>query len=128
MDPSQKEVINEIIKTYKESGVIWKVTKTKHYGLSHLEKRKRRNDLPSDWTLKEYNIHIMNIMTDIYNDVHIYYLPGFTQNYFTFDNGKWIIIIEEDKIIETAMKGNPDNYFANNPGYAYLGKVKDVLK
>lgn len=27
----------------------------------------------------------------------------------------------------TCMKGKPQNYLVNNPGYTYIGKVKDVL-
>lgn len=34
----------------------------------------------------------------------------------------------EDGLMETCMMGNPNNYFKSNPGYTYLGKVKDVLK
>jgi len=42
-------------------------------------------------------------------------------NIFTF------FTFGEDGIMDTCMKGKPQNYFINNPGYEYLGKVKDVF-
>lgn len=97
-------------------------------GQTHLEKRQRRKDIPSDWSLENYNSLIMNTMTNIDNDVHLYSQAIFEKNYFTFDDGTWIVIVGEDAVMETCMIGLPKNYFTNNPGYTYLGKVKDVLK
>ena len=71
---------------------------------------------------------ILNIMKDKDNDVHLYSLSRFDKRYFTFDDGTWIVMFGEDGVMETCMMGNPNNYFKNNPGYTYLGKVKDVLK
>ncbi|SHG94079.1 hypothetical protein [Ornithinibacillus halophilus] len=90
MDHPFNDIIKEIIQLYNKSGVVWKVTKTKHYGKAHLEKRQRRNDLPQDWTLEDYNNHILNIMKGMDNNVHIYFLPTFKQSYFAFDDGTWI--------------------------------------
>jgi hypothetical protein len=67
-------------------------------------------------------------MNDVENDIHLYFLSTFEQDFFCFDNGEWIVIVGENGVMETCMKGNPQNYFINNPGYTYLGKVKDVFK
>lgn len=128
MDPSNYTIIQKIIDMYTHSGILWKMTKSIHYGQSHLEKRQRRKEIPNDWNLTDYNNLIMNIITDNENDVHLYSLSIFEKRYFTLDNGTWIVMFGEDGFMETCMKGNPNNYFKNNPGYTYLGKVKDVIK
>ncbi|MBU9720280.1 MULTISPECIES: hypothetical protein [Bacillaceae] len=127
MDPSLKSIIQIILYEYNQTGVVWKKNYFRHWGESHLSKRKSRKEIPSDWTIYDYNKLIMNIMFNINNDVHLYVLSNYRKRYFTFDDGKWIVIVSEDGIMETAMVGNPQNYFKNNPGYTYLGKVKDVL-
>lgn len=128
MDSDLKSIIKGIIDNFNSSGVVWKVENNKHYGEHHLKRRKNRNELTTEWELKDYNNHILNIINGINNDVHLYYLETFTQKDFTFDDGSWIVIIGENGVMETCMIGKPSNYFKKNPGYTYLGKVKDVLK
>jgi hypothetical protein len=84
--------------------------------------------LSEEWFLSDYNSLILNIMNDVENDIHLYFLSTFEQDFFCFDNGEWIVIGGENGVMETCMKGNPQNYFINYPGYTYLGKVKDVFK
>lgn len=97
--------------------------------ITHLEKRKRRKDIPLDWELKDYNKLILNIMNGKENDIHLYHLKTFEQEYFVFNDGYWIIIIGEDSVIETAfLSKNIINYLSLNKGYKYLGKVKEVLE
>lgn len=128
MHPDYKRLIRAVIRKNIDFGIQWKVTGTKHYGMIHFEKRLKRKDLPKDWVLKDYNNLIMNIMTDVQSDAHLYVLSNFDKRYFCFDQEQWIVIVGEDGLMETCMRGKPHNYFINNPGYTYLGKVKDVFE
>jgi hypothetical protein len=74
VNPSFKKAIKEIIETFNEFGVVWKVTDSKNFGESHLKKRQRRKELPEDWTLDNYNDKIIDIINGLNNDVHVYYL------------------------------------------------------
>lgn len=95
----------------------------------HYEKRKSRGHIPKDWEIKDYNKHIMNIMNNIENEVHLYYLKDFEQDYFVFDDGKWIVIIGANGVMESAfLSKNSKNYLLPEKGYTYLGKVKEVLE
>ncbi|MDQ1002635.1 hypothetical protein QFZ28_003035 [Neobacillus niacini] len=118
----------EIIETYNEVGIVWKVTDSKNVEESHLKKRQRRKELSEDWTLDNYNDKIINIINGLNNDVHVYYSNNFSQDYFCFNDEKWIVIIGKYNVMEIALIGNPQNYFTNNEGYTYLGKVKDVFE
>ncbi|MCA1064831.1 hypothetical protein QTG56_24805 (plasmid) [Rossellomorea sp. AcN35-11] len=128
MDSSPIEIIRQIIKLYNEKGVKWKQSSEKHFGRAHLDKRKRRKDLPENWSLEDYNKLIQNIINGDSNDIHLYYLETFSQRYIVFSDRVWIVIVGENTVMESCMPGNPSNYFSRNPGYFYLGKVKDVLK
>jgi len=127
LNPLYKNKIKQLIDKHNKTGVTWRKLRNIHYGEIHLKKRQRRKELPLKWELSEYDNFIVNIMNEIQNDVHLYYLSTFEQNYFCFDDGNWIVIVGEDGIMDTCMKGKPQNYFINNPGYEYLGKVKDVF-
>jgi hypothetical protein len=128
LNPSFKKAIKEIIEAYNETGVMWKVTPTKHYGEAHLKRRKNRKELSDDWTLSSYNDKILTLVNAVNNDIHLHFLTHFTQNYFCFNDEEWIVIVGQDKVMETAMIGKPQNYFTNKDGYIYLGKVKDVFQ
>ena len=129
MNPSLKGRVKSIIESYNEAGPIWKQEGTFHSGKHHLEKRKKRNEIPQDWTLNDYNGLILNTMNNMGNDVHLYYLQRFTQNYFTIDDGNWIVVVGEDGIMETAMwSKRSSNYLASEKGYTYLGKVKELFE
>lgn len=128
MDAFYKTIIKVIIHKFNRTGVVWKVIGNINYGQRHLEKRQRRNELSKEWILQDYNKLILNIMNDVDSDVHLYFLSLFEQEYFCFDNGEWIVIVGKDGVIDTCMKGKPQNYFINNPGYTYPGKVKDVFE
>lgn len=128
LDPSLSQKIYHIILYFNQFDVVWKMKNNQDSGQLHLSKRKRRNEIPGDWTLTDYNSLILNIMNGEENHIHLYPLTYFTKRYFTFDDGNWIVIVGEDGVMETCMKGNPENYFLNNPGYTYLGTIKDVLK
>ncbi|MGP7817401.1 hypothetical protein [Niallia sp. 01092] len=87
------------------------------------------NKIPADWELKDYSNLIMNIMNNIDNDIHLYHLQTFEQEYFVFDDGYWIVIIGANRIVDTAFYcNNTKNYLHPNKGYKYLGKVREVLE
>jgi hypothetical protein len=46
---------------------------------------------------------IMNIMNGTENNIHLYHLKPFEQEYFVFNDDNWIIIIGADNVIETAF-------------------------
>jgi hypothetical protein len=78
---------------------------------------------------KRYNMLIMNIMNGTENNIHLYHLKTFEQEYFVFNDDNWIIIIGADNVIETAfLSKNIKNYLSPDKGYKYLGKVKEVLE
>jgi hypothetical protein len=98
-----------------------------HYGEKHLKKLQNRSEIEDSWTLADYDKHMVNIMSGKNNDVHIYWLNHFTQRDFCFDDGEWIVICGENGVMVTCMKGKPQNYFKNNRGITYFGKVKVCL-
>lgn len=128
MNLAVRDKIKSIIESHLQYGVVWKEQNNIHYGEKHLKKRQRRGEIDKSWSLADYDQHIVNIMSNKNNDVHIYWLSHFIQKDFCFDDGNWIVLCGENGVMVTCMKGNPRNYFKNNPGYTYLGKVKDVLK
>ncbi|MBN8209846.1 hypothetical protein JI666_13900 [Bacillus sp. NTK071] len=55
MDPSLNEKIYHIILYFNQFDVVWKMKNNQDSGQLHLSKRKRRNEIPRDWTLTDYN-------------------------------------------------------------------------
>lgn len=124
MNSEIKKLLLHIIQSLKEQGPQWKPGKD----LLHLKKRISRRDLPLESTLHDYNNLITDIVTDLQSDVHIYHLEQFEQRYIVFSANHWIIIIGEDKIMETAMvTRSPERYLSKEKGYNYIGTVKEVF-
>lgn len=120
----EQKALFSIIKKYQKNGPIWKPNKD----IIHLRKRINRKDVPTDFTLEEYNQLIVAILSDLQSDIHVYYLATFHQNYFAFSRQNWIVIIGENAIMETAMIAtNPTHYLSSEKGYTYLCTVKEVL-
>lgn len=71
----------------------------------------------------------MNILKEKENNIYIFLKDTFEQNYFVFaDGSKWVVIIGEDGIMETAMiLDNYTNYLDFSKGYRYIGNIKEVL-
>lgn len=126
MENLLKEKILFILNDVKTTGLRWKIGKN----IEHLEKRKRKGHIPNDFTLNDYERVILSIINDVENDVYLYYLKGFIKDYFVFGNGKWIVIIGDDSIIDTAFQidTNYFEYLSKEKGYEYLGKIKEVFE
>lgn len=126
LDILLKEQIMNLLESICENDPKWKLGSD----LKHLERRKRRKHIPNDFTIRYYNNLIMNILKDKENDIYIYFLEHFDQNYFVFGDGQWVVIVGENGIIETAMatkdERNYKNYLSEGKGYKYIGKIKEV--
>lgn len=97
------------------------------HDISHFEKRRYRGHIPVDWGLDEYNLFILELAKETENEVYLYYKNTFEQKYFVVGNGHWIVIIGENKVIETAFP--PDNYqsyISEKEGYIFLGTIREV--
>lgn len=125
MSRNTRSKISRIVRLYKREGPRWKLGKD----LSHLNKRKRRFDLPSDFTMNEYNNLIVHIITNKSSYIYLYELTTFTQLYYVFSSDDWIVIVGENTIMETAMhSSNPNSYLSQEKGYTYIGTVEEVIK
>lgn len=126
MEKLLKESILFVLNDVKMNGLKWKLGKN----VEHLEKRKRKGHIPSDFTLEDYERVILSIINNVENDVYLYYLKGFIKDYFVFGNGSWIVIIGDDSIIDTAFQIDTSysDYLSKDKGYEYLGKIKEVLE
>lgn len=126
MEKLLKESILFVLNDVKMNGLKWKLGKN----VEHLEKRKRKGHIPSDFTLDDYERVILSIINNVENDVYLYYLKGFIKDYFVFGNGSWIVIIGDDSIIDTAFQIDTSysDYLSKDKGYEYLGKIKEVLE
>ena len=93
-----------------------------------MKKRISRLDLPLEATLNEYNNLITDIVTDVHSNIHIYHRMHFEQHYIVFSVDNWIVIIGEDKVMETAMISKvPKRYLSKEKGYTYMCTVKEVF-
>ena len=109
--------IQKIIDSMIESSPQWKVGKL----AVHLEKRKRQGQIPQDWTAEDYNNFIVEIVTNPEVEVYRYWLPNFQQSYFVFGLPKWIVIVGEDGIMETAFEIDREDYYSYlNPKAGYV--------
>lgn len=109
-------------------GLVWK-----RPGLaeSHLAKRIKRKHVPPDWTMREYDGKITELINDPSSQVYRYRQEGFEQDYYVFGDGnRWITIIGQDGVLETAFPldkpSDYRNYLTIDKGYTYLGSVKEV--
>ncbi|WP_410770984.1 phage minor capsid protein [Fontibacillus sp. BL9] len=98
---------------------------------SHLAKRIKRKHVPQDWTMREYDGKITQLITNPSSQVYRYHQEGFEQNYYVFGDGdKWIAILGQDGKMETAFPhdspANYRNYLTVDKGYTYLGTLKEV--
>lgn len=127
------------IKTYGQNVIMMKDSMLstgptwKQRGLaeSHLAKRIKRNHVPSDWTLREYEGKIVELVKESNSQVYRYHQEGFKQDYYVFGDGKqWITILGQDGMMETAFPldkpSDYRNYLTLDKGYTYLGTVKEV--
>ncbi|TWT13144.1 hypothetical protein [Planomicrobium sp. CPCC 101079] len=93
-----------------------------------MKKRISRRDVPVDFLLQDYNELIVEIVTNVENNIHFYRLYSFHQSYFAFSSDHWIVIIGEDGLMETAMKtSSTERYLSEEKGYIYIGTVKEVI-
>lgn len=82
-----------------------------------------------EFTLNDYNSLIVKIITNKSTDIYLYKVSHFEQTYLVFTANKWLVIIGENTIMETAMiSKNPERYLAEDKGYTYVGTVEEVLK
>jgi hypothetical protein len=124
VEQSIKEKIKFIMNEFNANGLKWKEGKD----FKHLSTRKEYGHIPHDFSMKDYENVIMNIINDKESDVYLYYVKGFKKNYFVFGDGKWIVIVGEDAIMETSFPIESDyfEYLSKKKGYEYLGKVVEV--
>ena len=124
MDLQIQQALLQVIQTYKKQGPQWKPGKD----LIHLKKRISRQDVSVEFTLQDYNKLIVNVVTNVESDIHVYRLNGFHQSYFAFSANNWIIILGQNAIMETAMKtSSSKRYLSEEKGYTYIGTVKEVF-
>lgn len=129
----------EAIKTYGRNVIMVKDQFTlnrpvwKRPGLaeSHLAKRIKRKQVPPDWTMQEYDGKITQLITDPSSQVYRYRQEGFEQDYYVFGDGdKWIAILGQDGMMETAFPldkpSDYRNYLTIDKGNTYMGTVKEV--
>lgn len=129
MDSNYKSIVRKIVSAYNENGPIWKQTIEFHSGYFHLEKRKSRNEIPKDWSLNDYNEFILSIMNNKENNVYVYILKHFTQDYIVFEDGNWMVIVGTNFVMETCMyRKDTSTYLKSDAGYIYIGKVKEVFE
>jgi hypothetical protein len=118
--------IKNLLGEIKENGLKWKPGSD----CKHLERRKKRKHIPSDFTISDYNNLILSILKSGESDIYIYFLQHFDQRYFVFGDGQWIVIVGENGIMETAMAMNNERkykrYLDEGKGYKYMGKIKEV--
>lgn len=120
-----KQKAAQLVLFIMENGPIWKDGSD----INHLNKRKRRGHVPSDFSLHDMNKLILNVCTSPSNELYVYFKEGFDQDYYVFFDGVyWIAIIGENGIMETIFP--PDSYkryLDPQSGYHYLGTIKEVL-
>lgn len=127
------------IKTYRNNVIMVKdqftlkgpVWKRPELAESHLAKRIKRKHIPPDWTMREYDGKITQLVTDPSSQVYRYRQEGFEQDYYVFGDGdKWIAILGQDGMMETAFPldkpSSYRNYLTIDKGYTYMGTVKEV--
>ncbi|PGP14503.1 hypothetical protein COA01_29505 [Bacillus cereus] len=123
MNVELKKRIQLLLESIQTKGLQWKLGSD----VSHLKERKKRKNIPETYTVEDYNNLIINILEENNNEVYLYFLEDFSQDYFIFTDGKWIVIIGENCIMETAMiSKNYKRYLSPGKGYTYIGTIKEV--
>ena len=113
LDEDIRSVIDDMVR----NGPKWKPNKL----VAHLEKRKRQEQIPPDWTAEDYNNWIIRIVTDGSTEIYRYWLPHFQKSYLVFGLPKWIVIVGEDGIMETAFEIDRQSYYEYlNPRAGFL--------
>lgn len=110
------------------NGPEWKSVKLAE---SHLAKRKKREHIPAEWTMEDYDNKIRQIVEKTDSQVYRYRLPEFEQDYFVFGDGsRWIAMVGQNGMMETAFPldkpSDYRNYLTVDKGYTYMGTVKEV--
>ncbi|MBB6446719.1 hypothetical protein [Bacillus benzoevorans] len=129
MNSETEGKIRHIIKDINNNGLNWKMGK----GIEHLKKRIKRHHIPEDFTMEAYERLIIDIINYKENEIYLYYLKGYEQNYYVFANPeiKWLVIIGENTVMESAFKIDKKPYhvyLSESRGFTYLGTVKEVLE
>jgi hypothetical protein len=70
----------------------------------------------------------MSIIQNDENQLFLYYVNGFDQNYFVIGDGVWIVRIGENGIMETSFPPTHYDRYLNKEGYLYLGTIAEVRK
>jgi len=91
----------------------------------HVAKRIKKEHIPDNWTTKDYNNKIKEVLSKKNLEVYEYVRnektgQPFDQKYYIYGDGKWIVMVGENGVMETAFP--PD---AINGGYSgYLQGLK----
>ena len=113
MDSDIQKIIDSMIANRPQ----WKLGKLE----THLEKRKRQGQIPQNWTAEDYNDFIIEIVTNPDVEVYRYWLPSFQKSYVVFGLPKWVVIVGEDGIMETAFEIDREDYYSYlNPKAGYV--------
>lgn len=105
--------------------IIWKPGKAS----PHLQKRILRGHLPEDATLMDYEAIIEQISHRPDAKVFVY---RFGEHLYptilaTLEDTPWIVMMDENGILETSFPpDDPITYF-NNSSFTYLGTLEEVL-
>jgi len=121
---ARQEKVTGIITDMRENGINWKPGSAE----SHLKKRVKKGYLPKDSNLSDYETRIYDIIKNKSNDVYVYSLKRFDQEYYVFGDKKWIAIVGEDGVFETAFP--PDyysRYLSKKDGYTRIGTIKELM-
>lgn len=96
--------------------------------IEHLNKRKKQGHIPENWTLDDYNKKIQELCSKADNEVYLYYNEGFKQKYYVFGDKEWIVIIGQNKVIDTAFKVDRISYeeYIKKNGMKLLGTIKEL--
>jgi hypothetical protein len=123
-DEIRKKAVDVLDGMIKNGHPTWKPGQD----VKHLRRRiEDYGHLPDDYTLEGYNKLIMDIISDTNNETYLYYVKGYRQNFFVFGDRKWIVMVGEDGVMETAFPPDVyEDYLIPKKGYNYLGTIKEV--
>ncbi|MCD9023063.1 hypothetical protein [Cohnella silvisoli] len=118
----KKRKAAELVSLMKEQRAVWKTDSD----IYHLNKRKIRGHFPSDFSLEDMNMLVLEVCTSPSNETYVYFKEDFEQDYYVFGDGVyWIVIIGENGIIETVFPPNSyRGYLDSMNGYQYLGTIR----
>ena len=120
--------VHRIIKKILEEGPEWKSQEALE---RHLKKRIQRDQVPSNWTVIDYNNKIIEVCSNPDSCIYEYYQEEFDQKYYIFGDWDWIVMVGENGIMETTFP--PDtmtysDYLNEHLKVEFIGKIGDVYK